>query len=109
MFNFFCSGLYRPRVSFEHLHLRTRVMGRERGKVFSTHLPWTRLVNSAAIRGSISTAVHSLHFSRIRTVKLPVPGPISRTESVDLRFALSTILRAERTERLVDVHHEGER
>ena len=30
-------------------------------------------------------------FSRMRTVRLPVPGPTSRTMSVGLRLALSTI------------------
>lgn len=46
------------------------------------------------MRGSISTATHFLTFSRIRTVRLPVPGPTSSTTSVGLRLALSTMLCA---------------
>ena len=88
IFNFFCSGLFDALLSVSS-PLRE---GERDG--FDTHFPCTRLVNSAAIRGSISTAVHNLHFSRILTVKFPVPGPISRTESVERRPALSTILRA---------------
>ena len=53
-----------------------------------THVPCTRFITSAAIRGSISIAVTCLAFSKIFTVKFPVPGPTSRTLSVGLRFAL---------------------
>lgn len=42
-------------------------------------VPWTRLVISAAIRGSNSTAKTFFAFSRILTVRFPVPGPISST------------------------------
>lgn len=51
------------------------------------HFPCTRFVSSAAMRGSISTAVTCFAFSNIRTVKFPVPGPTSRTLSVGRRFA----------------------
>ncbi len=51
-------------------------------------LPCTRLVTSAAMRGSISTATTLRHASRMRTVRLPVPGPTSSTISVGLREAL---------------------
>jgi hypothetical protein len=44
------------------------------------------------MRGSISTAVHDLHFSNILTVRFPVPGPTSRTTSVERKLALSTML-----------------
>lgn len=44
-------------------------------------------MTSAAILGSISTAVTLLAFSNIFTVRFPVPGPTSRTLSVGLRFA----------------------
>lgn len=44
-------------------------------------------LTSAAMRGSSSTAMTLRAFSRIRTVKLPVPGPTSRTVSVGLRSA----------------------
>ena len=54
-------------------------------------LPCTRLVTSAAILGSSSIQMHFFAFSKMRTVKLPVPGPTSRTVSVGLRKALSTI------------------
>jgi hypothetical protein len=40
---------------------------------FSSGVPWTRFVSSAAIRGSISTAVQALHALRIIVVKFPVP------------------------------------
>jgi hypothetical protein len=50
-----------------------------------THLPMNRFLTSAAMRGSISTATHFLTFSRMRTVRLPVPGPTSSTTSVGLR------------------------
>ena len=53
----------------------------------NTHVPCTRFITSAAIRGSISTAVTFLAFSKILTVRLPVPGPTSSTLSVGLRFA----------------------
>ena len=50
------------------------------------HLPCTRLVTSAAIRGSISIAVTCLAFSRLMLklegsvmVRFPVPGPTSST------------------------------
>ena len=52
-----------------------------------TYLPWTRFVSSAAMRGSISTAVQCFAFSNIFTVRFPVPGPTSRTLSVGLRLA----------------------
>lgn len=54
-------------------------------------VPCTRLVTSAAIRGSTSTQMHFFARSRIRTVRLPVPGPTSRTVSVGLRKAFSTM------------------
>ena len=54
-------------------------------------IDWTRLVNSAAIRGSISTAVTDFAAFRISIVRFPVPGPTSRTWSDCLREALSTI------------------
>lgn len=57
-----------------------------------THVPRTRFCTSAAIRGSISLAITRLHAGRMRTVRLPVPGPTSRTTSVGLSSALSTIL-----------------
>lgn len=43
------------------------------------------------MRGSISTTVTFFAFSRMRTVRLPVPGPTSSTVSVGLRAALSTM------------------
>ena len=46
---------------------------------FCSGLPCTRFVSSAAIRGSISTAITFRAFSKILTVRLPVPGPTSRT------------------------------
>jgi hypothetical protein len=58
---------------------------------FASGVPCTRFVNSAAIRGSISTAVTDFAALRISTVKLPVPGPTSRTWSVCFRLALCTI------------------
>lgn len=42
-------------------------------------VPWTRFVTSAAMRGSISMAMQRRDFSRMRTVRFPVPGPTSRT------------------------------
>lgn len=62
----------------------------EEGEV-RTYFPWTRFVNSAAMRGSISTAVTCFACSRMRTVKLPVPGPTSSTLSVGRRFAYKLI------------------
>lgn len=59
----------------------------KRGGKGGTYLPMNRFLTSAAIRGSISTATHFLTFSRIRTVRLPVPGPTSSTTSVGLRNA----------------------
>ena len=61
---------------------------------FSSGVPWTRLVSSAAMRGSISTAVTALAALRIRTVRLPVPGPISRTWSLCLRCACGLLVIA---------------
>lgn len=87
MLSFRCSGL----MSMWRRQSPEEKNGSEDG--FLTHFPCTRFVNSAAMRGSISTAVHDLHFSRIRTVRLPVPGPTSRTTSEGRRFALSTMLR----------------
>jgi hypothetical protein len=55
--------------------------------MFKTHVPCTRFITSAAIRGSISIAVTCFAFSKIFTVKFPVPGPTSKTLSVGLRFA----------------------
>lgn len=52
-----------------------------------TNFPWTRFVTSAAMRGSISMAMTCFAFSRMRTVRFPVPGPTSRTLSVGRRFA----------------------
>jgi hypothetical protein len=52
-----------------------------------TYLPWTRFVSSAAMRGSISTAVQCFALSNISTVRFPVPGPTSRTLSVGRRLA----------------------
>ena len=54
-------------------------------------VPCTRFVTSAAIRGSNSTHIHFFARSRMRTVRLPVPGPTSRTVSVGLRYAFSTM------------------
>jgi hypothetical protein len=59
----------------------------ETGDEWSTYFPWTRFVSSAAMRGSISTAVQCFAFSNIRTVRFPVPGPTSRTLSVGRRLA----------------------
>lgn len=77
--------------------------------LFSSGLPCTLLVTSAAIRGSISTAMTLFALSRILTVKFPDPGPTSKTTyrnvnllhlfhprlvaltSLCLRSALSTI------------------
>jgi hypothetical protein len=78
----------------------------QREKSVSTYLPCTRLLSSAAILGSISTAVQVLHFSRMRTVRLPVPGPISRTTSEGRRLALSTML--ERNETEMRLNDDGE-
>lgn len=44
-------------------------------------------MTSAAIRGSNSIAMSFFDFSNILTVKLPVPGPISRTVSVGFSSA----------------------
>lgn len=55
-----------------------------------TYLPCTRFVSSAAIRGSISTAVQCFALFNISTVRFPVPGPTSRTLSVGRRFAWLT-------------------
>lgn len=57
-----------------------------------TYVPSTRFCTSAAMRGSISLAITRRHTGRILTVRLPVPGPTSRTTSVGLSSALSTIL-----------------
>lgn len=54
----------------------------------------TRFVISLAMRGSSSTATSFFAFSRMRTLMLPVPGPISRTVSVGLRKDLSTMASA---------------
>lgn len=43
------------------------------------HVPCTRLVTSAIIRGSTSTAMTFLARSKSLTVMFPVPGPISST------------------------------
>ena len=43
------------------------------------------------MRGSISTTATRFACSRMRTVRLPVPGPTSSTTSVGFRFALSTM------------------
>lgn len=61
---------------------------------FCDGVPITRLVISLAIRGSNSTATSFFAFSRMRTLMLPVPGPISRTVSVGFRPAFSTIASA---------------
>lgn len=83
--SFRCSGLQIGKINFHFLSRRLPTK--------CTHFPRTRLLNSAAIRGSISTATHFLHFCRILIVRLPVPGPTSSTMSELLRFALSTILQ----------------
>lgn len=62
--------------------------------LFCSGRPCTRFVTSAAIRGSSSTAITFFAFSRIRTVKFPVPGPTSRTTSEGLRFAFATMASA---------------
>ena len=49
------------------------------------------LICLPTMRGSTSTATTFLAFSSSRKVRLPVPGPISKTVSVDLMPALSTI------------------
>ena len=59
-----------------------------------TYLPWTRFVSSAAMRGSISTAVQCFALSSISTVRFPVPGPTSRTLSVGRRLAWIVKVRA---------------
>jgi hypothetical protein len=46
------------------------------------------------MRGSISTAMHFLALERMRVVRLPVPGPTSRTMSDCLRFAFATMASA---------------
>lgn len=86
MLSFRCSGLEIARSAANRIKLALQQA------TLATYLPCTRFVSSAAIRGSISTAVHDLHFSKIRTVKLPVPGPTSRTTSEGRKFALSTML-----------------
>ena len=74
MLSFRCSGLLTHETFY----------GRETAV---THFPWTLLTTSAAIRGSISTAVRCLAFSSILTVRLPVPGPTSRTRLVGYTLA----------------------
>lgn len=61
--------------------------------LFCSGLPCTRLVTSAAIRGSNSTAITFFAFSSIRTVKLPVPGPTSRTVCLDDQYAFGPFRR----------------
>lgn len=51
------------------------------------HVPWTRLVTSAIILGSTSTAITFFACSSSLTVMLPVPGPISSTCSMTIVFA----------------------
>ncbi len=46
---------------------------------FCSGFPCTRFVTSAAMRGSSSTAITFFAFSRIFTVRFPVPGPTSST------------------------------
>ena len=65
----------------------------------STHLPCTRFVNSAAMRGSISTAVTCFAFSNMRTVRLPVPGPTSSTLSVGRKLAYGSCQNEDRAVR----------
>ena len=69
---------------------------RRRGFVdgWGTYLPWTRFVSSAAMRGSISTAVQCFALSSMSTVRFPVPGPTSRTLSVGRRLAWIAKVRA---------------
>jgi len=62
-----------------------RFQGHERREC--EHLPWTRFWSSATIRGSSSTAITFLTRGSILVVRLPVPGPISSTTSVDLSLA----------------------
>jgi hypothetical protein len=83
MSNFLCSGLYDERVRYGRKECR--YFGVRRASI--TYVPCTLLTSSAAILGSASTAVTCFTFSSIRTVRLPVPGPTSSTESVGLRFA----------------------
>ena len=64
-----------------------------------THFPWTRFVNSAAMRGSISTAVTCFAFSKMRTVRLPVPGPTSSTLSVGRKLAYGSCQNEDRAVR----------
>jgi len=52
----------------------------------NTYVPCTRFITSAAMRGSISIAVTCFAWSRILTVRFPVPGPTSSTLSVGFRF-----------------------
>lgn len=72
----------------------------------ATHVPNTRFCTSAAILGSISTATTFRVAGRIRTVRLPVPGPTSRTTSVGLRLAWEgrSVTRSSRIESLCDNH-----
>lgn len=58
---------------------------------FCSGLPWTRLVTSAAILGSSSTAMTFLAFSRIFTVRLPVPGPTSSTICICISLKLKLV------------------
>lgn len=67
---------------------------RSTSSFFWAGVPMTRLVISLAMRGSSSTATSLLAFSRMRTLMLPVPGPISSTVSVGLRLAFSTMASA---------------
>lgn len=77
-----CSGLRMHETSISHGHLIEPQLNRA-----ETHFPCTRFVTSLAIRGSISTATTLRTCSRILTVKLPVPGPTSRTTSVGFKLA----------------------
>lgn len=57
----------------------------------TTHVPSTRFITSRTIRVSSSTAITRFACSSRRTVRFPVPGPISRTTSVRFTAARSTI------------------
>lgn len=57
----------------------------------SSDVPSTRLSTSRTMRVSYSMATTDLDCWRRGTVMFPVPGPISRMESVGLRPALATI------------------
>ena len=60
-------------------------------RLLACGVPWTRRWSSRTMRGSNSIAITFFAVSSRRIVRLPVPGPISSTTSVDFTPPFSTM------------------